>query len=212
MASQPFPPSASLPWRADFYGEYIAIYDAQGTRLADVYAAPTVAEDGEAREAARLITAAPPLLAAVREAVATYQDRLSLLEEEREWRGDDEYRDMVGHYSLLLRDAVGALSQATCERGTALVFHAGKLRTLTIRRDEYQSGGIAVELCEEGDTYTYLSMVVEGVDPGLGAFVAKAYSENEGLLEALIAADVVEIVRRVPHAGLGELPVCRLVG
>ena len=112
MAWQPFPPSASLPWRAEFYGEYIAICDAQGGRLADVYAAPTVAEDAEARAVSRLMTAAPTLLKAVREAVATYQDRLALLEEEREWRGDDEYRDMVGHYSILLREAKAALDVA----------------------------------------------------------------------------------------------------
>jgi hypothetical protein len=64
-------------------------------------------------EQAQLIVATPSLLQSVRSAVATYQDRLSLLDEEREWRPDDEYEDMKGHYSILLREATAALELAT---------------------------------------------------------------------------------------------------
>ena len=65
--------------------------------------------------AGSLILAAPKLLNAVRSAAATYHDRLLLLEEEREWRPDDEYEDMKGHYQALLNDATAALAIADAE-------------------------------------------------------------------------------------------------
>jgi hypothetical protein len=162
-------------------------------------------------EEARLIAAVPALFKSVRSAVATYQDRLSLLEEEREWRPDDEYEDMKGHYSILLREATAALSLATADPLSVVVHHAGKVRTLRIDTNLYQSGGLAVELFEGPEPYTMLSMMVSGVELQTGEFVAKTYSENEGLLEALVEADAVRVVRGVTHA-LGVLPVCRLVG
>jgi hypothetical protein len=64
-------------------------------------------------EEARLIAAVPALYNAVRSAASTYEDRLSLLDEEREWRADDEYEDMKGHYTALLREATAALALAT---------------------------------------------------------------------------------------------------
>jgi|GEM_PF-6814751 len=64
-------------------------------------------------EEAQLIAALPLLLNAVRAAVATYGDRLALLDEEREWRPDDEYEDMKGHYTALLKEAKAALTLAT---------------------------------------------------------------------------------------------------
>lgn len=63
-------------------------------------------------EEARLIAAAPLLLKAVREAVETYQGRLSLLDEERPWRDEEEYRDMKQHYGALLDGAKKALRAA----------------------------------------------------------------------------------------------------
>ena len=64
------PARSAKPWRQDPYGEYIAIYDGTGIRVADVYAAPTVEEDRDARAVARLIIAAPELLKACRSVVA----------------------------------------------------------------------------------------------------------------------------------------------
>ena len=161
-------------------------------------------------EEARLIAAVPALFKSVRSAVATYQDRLSLLEEEREWRPDDEYEDMKGHYSILLREATAALSLATADPLSVVVYHAGKVRTLRIETDRYESGDLAVELFEGREPYTTLSVMVSGVELEVGEFVAKTYSENEGLLEALVEADAIRVVRTVPH-DLGTLPVCRLI-
>jgi hypothetical protein len=64
---------------------------------------------------ARLFSAAHRLLRTVGSAVATYRDRLALLDEEREWRPDDEYEDMKGHYTVLLNEATTALSLATAQ-------------------------------------------------------------------------------------------------
>ena len=52
------------------------------------------------------------LLRACEIAQSTYQARLSLLEEEREWRGDDETDDMLGHYRVLLKEVDAAIAKA----------------------------------------------------------------------------------------------------
>jgi hypothetical protein len=53
------PARKARPWRQEAYDDYIAIYDGTGTRVADVYATPTVAKDKDARAVARMIVAAP---------------------------------------------------------------------------------------------------------------------------------------------------------
>lgn len=62
---------------------------------------------------ALLLRAADALLACCKSASATYEDRLSLLEEEKEWRADDEYDDMVAHYTSLKKQVNAAIALAT---------------------------------------------------------------------------------------------------
>jgi hypothetical protein len=159
----------------------------------------------------KLIVGAPKLRAAVRSAVATYQDRLSLLDEEREWRDDDEYEDMKAHYAALLDEAKAALKASGADRDWCFVFHAGRTREIEIEQHWYAAGRLAVQLHSDDEPYATLSVNIPEIELAIGEFVAKTYSENEGLLEALVAAGKVQIIRRVSHA-LGELPVCRLIG
>lgn len=208
MASQPQTSPASRPpfelrdrWKAELGKDgFYAVVNQDGVLVAQHCV----------MEQARLIAALPSLYKSVRSAVATYQDRLSLLDEERQWRADDEYEDMKGHYTALLRDATAALDLATADTQSVVIHHVGKARVLRIDTKLYANGRLAVELYEGREPYAMLSMVVSGVDLEIGEFVAKTYSENEGLLEALVEAGAIRVVRRVEHP-LGVLPICRLI-
>ena len=52
----------AAPWKMDIQSEYVIVVGADGTRIADVYAAPDTLKDQEALACARLIAAAPELL------------------------------------------------------------------------------------------------------------------------------------------------------
>lgn len=66
-----------VPWRMDFYDDYIVIYGSDNTRILDIYAAPSVDEDAEARANAHLIIAAPELLERCRMSLQDARDALS---------------------------------------------------------------------------------------------------------------------------------------
>ncbi len=95
MPTQASTPSASASWHLfkDPSDNCLYVADANGLRVAFPYGPGAIA---------RLIAAAPDLLKVAKMARATYGERLSLLQEEREWRGDDETDDMIGHYTSLL--------------------------------------------------------------------------------------------------------------
>lgn len=64
---------------------------------------------------AALFRAADDLLAACKSASAAYEDRLAMLEEEKKWRADDEYEDMVGHYTSLKKHVDAVIALATTD-------------------------------------------------------------------------------------------------
>ena len=61
----------------------------------------------------------PELLAACESASVAFDERLSNLEDEKEWRADDEYEDMVGNYQCLKRkvDRVIAIAEGSLDTG-----------------------------------------------------------------------------------------------
>lgn len=70
-----------------------------GKVIADIETLP------EAEANARLIAAAPGLLRVVKKLRNTCMERLDLLRgPEQEWRDEDELKDMIGSYTLLLED------------------------------------------------------------------------------------------------------------
>lgn len=92
--------------------------------------------------------------------------------------------------------------------------HMGRQVAVTIRLERYQGGGLAVQLMdptEEGMDYATVSINL-GVPLQDDEFVFKTYSENEGLLEALVDARVVEMTGRFAEVGgfVGRQPICRL--
>jgi len=58
-----------------------------------------------------------------------------------------------------------------------------------------------------GEPFAVASVNVDGLDLRADEFVFKTYSENEGLLEAMLGAGIIEPTGR--FAGMG--PICRLL-
>lgn len=83
-------------------------------------------------------------------------------------------------------------------------------RFLSIACDRYRDNGrLAVFLLENGEPFATLSVNLPGEALAADEFAVKTYSENEGLYEALLAANAIEITgRTVSHL---RLPVCRLI-
>lgn len=90
-------------------------------------------------------------------------------------------------------------------------FHAGQAHQGLIETDRYTyGGGIAVKLIADGEDYAMLSVNIPSVDLGADEFLFKTYSENEGLLEAMLAASVITVIG-TEHTATGPMPVCRLL-
>jgi hypothetical protein len=93
---------------------------------------------------------------------------------------------------------------------TVLFTIGGLTHRLRVVPDRYAIGaGLAVQLFEEDDEcpFAVASINVEGVALAEDEFVCKTYSENEGLLEAMLLSGVVECTGRSVDQG----PVCRLL-
>ena len=92
---------------------------------------------------------------------------------------------------------------------TLVVSFSGTSFRLSILREKYAiGGGLAVHLIDDQDgmPFATVSINVEGLDLADNEFVFKTYSENEGLLEAMLAAGAVELTGRYCTVG----PICRL--
>jgi hypothetical protein len=83
--------------------------------------------------------------------------------------------------------------------------HRGHLQTGRYRNDR-----LAVKLIADGQDYAMLSVNIPETELGPDEFLFKTYSENEGLLEAMLSAGVVAVVSTKITAA-GPLPVCRLL-
>ena len=86
-------------------------------------------------------------------------------------------------------------------------------RKLSVETDLYTfGGGHVVDLIDDtGEPYARVSINC-GVPLADDEFVFKTYSENDGLIEAMLAAGVVETTGRSVDVGLaGPQPICRLL-
>jgi hypothetical protein len=87
-------------------------------------------------------------------------------------------------------------------------------RQLSVKASRSLCCGLAVFLedVEDGEPYATASMRVPGLRLADDEFVFKTYSENDGLLEAMIAAGIVETTGRFIGVGMaGDQPICRLL-
>ena|ERR1043165_5979099 len=94
------------------------------------------------------------------------------------------------------------------------ITHFGKSVTVSVHIERYWHGnGIFVQLVDEvrGEDYATVSVNARA-SLAADEFAFKTYSENEGLLEALLAAGVVETTGRFVELGFaGPQPICRLL-
>lgn len=87
-------------------------------------------------------------------------------------------------------------------------------RIVSVSVDEYAHGGLAVQLMDvlDGVPYSTVSVCVRGVQLADDEFIFKTYSENEGLLESMLKAGVVEETGRLVELAFGDpQPICRLI-
>ena len=89
--------------------------------------------------------------------------------------------------------------------------HAGQKFEGSLEFLRYQNGNLAVQLnLDDGEPYATLSVNVEGVTLGEYEFVAKTYSENEGLVEQFIDKGHFVPVSRDAQVGFaGSQPIMR---
>jgi hypothetical protein len=79
---------------------------------------------------------------------------------------------------------------------------------LEVEFGQYWDGSLAIQLFDGGFPYATASVWVEGLKPG--EIAVKNYSENAGMLQALLSAGVVEKPHRTIAQGFVEFPIVRL--
>ena len=86
-------------------------------------------------------------------------------------------------------------------------------RLCTVEFEEYQNGRIAIELIEKdtGEPYTTATINMPNVPLAKDEVIIKNYSENEGVLDALVKAGVVSKPIRTVPAGFATADVCKLL-
>ena len=88
--------------------------------------------------------------------------------------------------------------------------HHGPQQVTLITGRYVDDDQLYVSLEQNGDLYADLSVCLPGVPLASDEFVFKTYSGNEGLLNAMLVAGRLEIVRTIIHP-IGFPPVCRLL-
>jgi hypothetical protein len=90
-----------------------------------------------------------------------------------------------------------------------IVFFAGE--HCTIEWAKYDNGRVAIQLwCSEGPMARATVNVPE-YEPDFDEVLVKDYSENEGMLKALIDSGIVKDTGKRVHTGYVTLPVCKLL-
>jgi len=76
---------------------------------------------------------------------------------------------------------------------------------------QYHNGNLAVQLIlDNGELYATLSVNVEGVTLADNEFVAKTYSENDGLVEQFVEKGHFIPVRDAQVGFVGSQPIMRI--
>ena len=76
---------------------------------------------------------------------------------------------------------------------------------------EYQDGSPAYALFDaNGEEYATATVCIPGNTPPSGHVLIKNWSENEGVLESLVAAGILQVVADVP-SGFVNAQLCKLL-
>ncbi len=83
----------------------------------------------------------------------------------------------------------------------------------TVLRGQYANGSIALRLvvATTGEPLATATLCLPGVELAEDEVIIKTYSENEGLLDALVAAGIVTPTGRTTATGFHNAPICRLL-
>lgn len=78
---------------------------------------------------------------------------------------------------------------------------------------QYQNGQPAIQLIdlEDGMPFATASVAMTNIDLNPNEVCIKNWSENEGLMEAMIAANIISEPLYTVPSGFVEVPVCRLL-
>jgi len=83
--------------------------------------------------------------------------------------------------------------------------------TLNLNVAKYGNGQTSIRLIDAEDGMPYATATVSVQETLASNEVAiKNYSENTGILESLIAADIVENPHRHAESGFVSIPICKL--
>lgn len=87
-------------------------------------------------------------------------------------------------------------------------FKLHDMELVIVESNYVQGGAIAWQLFDaNGDDYAVITVNLPGLAPD--ELAIKSYSENEGMLEALLAADVIELPHRWVASGFVNIPIVR---
>lgn len=77
--------------------------------------------------------------------------------------------------------------------------------------NSYVNNQNALILTEDGEPYCVLTVSIPQEPQAPDEFYIKAYSENEGLYEQLVAQGILSLPHRFLRSGYVSVPVCRLL-
>jgi hypothetical protein len=89
--------------------------------------------------------------------------------------------------------------------------YGGEYR-LKVGHRRYTNGQTKLQLfdMEDGFPYCTATIALEDVTLQEDEVAIKNYSENEGILQSLIKADIIEAPHTFIHSGYVKIPVCKL--
>lgn len=79
-----------------------------------------------------------------------------------------------------------------------------------VQKRYYSNGRVALTLVDEEGPVATATVNLPAVKLGPNQVAIKSYAENEGLLEALVAAGVVKPTGDKVRSGFVEVPICEL--
>ncbi len=78
----------------------------------------------------------------------------------------------------------------------------------TVQKRHYVNGRVALSLVDEEGPVATATVNLPDVPLGKNQVLIKDYGENDGMLDALVAAGVVKSTGQMVRSGFVEVPVC----
>jgi hypothetical protein len=80
----------------------------------------------------------------------------------------------------------------------------------TVQKRQYANGRVDLLLVDEEGPVATATLNLPDVPLGKNQVLIKTWSENEGILDALVSAGVVKATGQTVRSGFVEVPVCEL--